>query len=62
MSNKKWINARELADLFDISVPTLYRWLAKRGSTNVLRRIPDKWVFGRRYWNRTVAIKIAKKL
>jgi len=60
-AEKDWLNVRELAELFRISVPTVYRILkdgpARERKTNSvdLRQIPDRWIGGRRYWNRQVA-------
>ena len=60
-AEKDWLNVRELAELFRISVPTVYRILkygpARERNRNPvdLRQIPDQWIGGRRFWNRQAA-------
>lgn len=56
-----WITATELAVMFRISVPTLYRILkygpARERNKNPLdlRQVPDQWIGGRRFWSRAAA-------
>lgn len=55
------LTAKELAEMFRISIPTLYRVLkygpARERNKNPLdlRQVPDQWIGGRRFWSRAGA-------
>jgi hypothetical protein len=62
------LTGKELADMFRISLPTLYRTLKRgpakgknRGHDIDLRMLPDTRIGGKRFWKRSAAERLLRE-